>query len=68
MLNDNVICLLFLLQNYDNNSINPNLKQYKSCLKRYNVKNYFAYRATIVSYFSCLPEVCFGSSTFFPYS
>ena len=37
MLNDFVIYLLFLLQNYENNSINPNLKQYKICLKRYSL-------------------------------
>ena len=29
---------------------------------------YFAYSATMVSYFSCLPLVSFGSSTFLPYS
>ena len=30
--------------------------------------DYFAYRATMVSYFSCLPETVLGSSTFLPYS
>ena len=43
MLNDNVIYLLFLLQRYLVFYTNPNLKQYKNCLKRYNYKSYFAY-------------------------
>ena len=32
------------------------------------LKIYLAYKATMVSYFSCLPEICLGSSTFLPYS
>ena len=38
------------------------------CGVTFDIQTYLAYRATMVSYFSCLPEVWRGSSTFLPYS
>ena len=47
--------MLITMQNYDNYQTNPNLKQHKSCLKRYNFKIIFVYLHPICTH---LKNIC----------